>query len=690
MSTPVNPLDQYRSYSYQHFILCANNSEALRQLSSGQLSYSSLAALKHGQTIGNGIVMIANSTVDSVYSVDDIKLNMIYGDVASTGRSMAQLTEMDFQIREVGGATFLNFINNVLDVSMQASINNCTFLLCTFFTGHTFQGQTVQLPQSIIMPFVIVKMDSSFDYTGGIHTIKAVAANNGAAFMSISTMYLSRNLNLASNQATLGGMVKDFEKKINDQLKSQFSAVQKSTNGNGRLVQYQFNIPQEWESYKITTLAKDNFIEPLFQKQGSGKSSSPTPANPADGNAKATVNTGPKVTVLEVFNSIIKHCPQILKEFTDGAQPQNSNQPQASGGLRQIYNFQTTTTSDATSITIHIDAIVRYLPIISTPTNQNKNNPTTTTQSAAADSTSSQGVITSAINTWSGSSTSSSPAATVVNTTPNISANQQKASSIPTQDQLDSQAAQHGIVFDFIFTGANSDILSMEIKAENTNLLFQSNIASIPGAVQDAVQAAQQSPMQESNPNKNTTPLNAIRKNDGVTLPFISGEASQGYPSASPELAKASENFKNTLALLVSLSTMNSRVSIRGNPVFLEQTTGLGIPVHDNTQYAKNFQDAQAAAKQKALQLTGQFDQTKSTSFLSQDPRFIPMFCKVNLKTPIFDSTTNSVKYVNYWYQDWYQIVTIDHSFNNGDFTQQLQLLPYLSFESSSTPTTGM
>jgi hypothetical protein len=660
MSTPANILDQFRSFSYHHFIIVANNTEALRQLQTGQLSFSALSALTHGQTISttnsssgsSSIVMVINSEVDSKFYLESVSYQTMFMDVSQAGKQMTAATKMEMVIRETGGATFLNFLNDLSNTTLQASFDSCCFLLKTFFVGHRDDG-TVSAPIQVQpIPFIIAKMDSSFDHTGGVHTIEAVAMTMGAPLRNNSLLYVNRNLSLNSNTTLLKDMLADLESKLNKQLALQYTAVKQATGGNGRQVKYKFTIPNEWSAYTVKSLSKDNFIEQLFPKeqQAVQQTSNPQPnsnaqsgAGPESDQFKTSINTAVKVTVIQILSEIFKHCDQIQKNFVDNVNasknPSAANTSTASA-MPKLYQTVSSITSDDTTMTIHFDTVTYYLPSL-----------------PSADS-------------------SSSAKPVVQNTTKGLTQDQQNAVANTQAAVRKSDESKYGIIFDFIFTGKNSDIITFDIKANGTNVLIQSNRTTVNGALQSSVVNGSNDPTQVVNTNKDSQPVVSIRKNDPVYLPELTAEAQQGYTYKSPSGAKINENFKNLLAQLVAITTSKSHLVIRGNPAFLNQMI-MPLMAHDDTAYQAALDARATDAKTRAQTMVGTFDPTTSVSYMGVTPSSIPIFCKIRMMTPIVNPTNNTVTYEEFWYKGYYRINFIDNKFVNGEFTQELTLYPW-------------
>jgi len=648
MSNPVNVLDQFRTYSYHHFLIVANNTEALRQLQTGDLSFSGLSALQHGEKITakdgrTSIVMVINSEVDSKYFIDNVQYTTQYIAVSEAGKQMTAATKIAMTIRETGGAEFLNFMRKLCDEILQTSLSSCCLLLKTFFVGHRYDG-TVSAPIGIEpIPLLLANMDSSFDHTGGIHNLTLFGMSNGAPLQINSLLYVNRNLNLVTsdNSILLKDMIRDLETKLNQQLEDQYNVVQKDTGGNGRKVKYKITIPEDWDHYTVKCTTKDNFVEKLFPKEKQAVSTTSTPtANSSvpsqnDGDRfKSHINTAVKVTVVQVLAEIFKHCDQIHQNLVDNLKLKTGEQQTK---LAKLHQTVTSITSDDQLITVHFDVVNYFLPQL--PAKEKD--------------------------------------ALVTNKTKDVTPEQKKQleqEQVTADAQRHADEAKYGIVFDYIFSGKNTDIITFDIKANHTNVLLQSNRPGVTKATRDAVKNASTDMTKSKDPNKNTAAIVPMRKFDAVYLPELPAEAQQGYIYAAPESAKLRDDYVKTLALLVALTTEQSHLTIRGNPIFLNQIV-MPIMPHEDEAYKKELKERNDKAQERAQKMIGEYDAAKSTSYLAEVPSQVPLFAKINIYTPVVKNGVTT--YEQFWYQGYYRITHIENKFSNGDFIQELYMKPW-------------
>lgn len=639
MSTPINPLDHFQSYSYHHFLIAANNTEALRQIEDSTISFASLAGLKHGETVPSqkgSVVMVLNSVVDSKYFIDSINYSAVYVNVQDSTAMLTQTTELDMIVKETGGATFINFLREVSDVHLQTSYNSICWLLKTFFVGHRIDGTTEMFPTTPIT-LLLGNMDSQFDFSGGIHTIKFWGLTNGAPLKNENLHYVNRNLNLVTsdNSILLKDLVADLERKLNAQLIDHHNVVRKDANGNGRKVRYKFTLPKDWDSYKVKSTSKDNYVERLFEKEKQAttvetgatiqQARQNKPGIETD-QFKTNMNTAVKTTVTQILSEIFKHCDEIH----DAALKNSELGPDKLDAAR-LHQVVTSVTSDLEEIVVHFDIINYYLPRL----------PSDTEKAAIT-----------------------------------------KVKEEELKGNADKNFDKYGITFDYIFTGMNSDILQMDMKANHTNILLIRNSAGVQAATGNmtatdkSVQAASDDQNIVKTENKKAEFTTPIRKYDAVYLPSTTADGQHGLIYAAPDSAQLRTRYVNFLASMAATSTSNMHIVIRGNPMFMNQQIRPLFP-HNDKDYENKIDQLAAEAKLKAANPTGDYDPKEAVSATGKLSNYLPQFVRVNIMTPIFDTNGEITGYEKFWYQGRYRVTTIKNHFQQGSFTQEIFMLPY-------------
>jgi hypothetical protein len=643
MSYPANPLDKFQSYSYHHFLIAANNTESLRQIEDNKISFSSLAKLKHGEFVTavdgkSKVVMVMNSAVDSKFYIESFDYTALFVGVQDSTAKLTQATELNMVVKESTGATFINFLRRISDEYLETSYGSVCFLIKTFFVGHTTSGGATEMIETKPITLLLGNMDSQFDASGSTHALKFYGLTNGAPLKNDHLHYVNRNLNLITkeNSILLKDLIEDLESKLNKQLDEQWKLVKIATGGNGRKVQYRFTIPENWSNYTVKSMSKDNYVERLFEKEQQAVKQQSTPQKTTGEQNKpgvesdlfkTSMNSSVKTTVTQILSEIFKHCDQIHEAFIGNQQLPKDKQFEA-----KLHQVVTSITSDANTVTVHFDTVNYYLPKL--PNDQEK------------------AII-------------------------------QKITEENLDGAKDAEFDKYGITFEYIFTGKNSDILNIELKANHTNTILlasQTGVQKATGnmtATDKSVQTASKDQKIIKPEGKEASPTMTMRKYDAVYLPENPSDGQHGYIYAAPDSAKLRTKYINQLAFLTAISTQNMHITIRGNPNFVNQIVRPLLP-HNEIEYKKKLIEFDTAAHKKVSALTGPHDEAKSISSMGEAATYVPMFVKVNIKTPIFDETTGNItSYEPFWYRGRYRITSIKNSFINGQFTQDLFLLPY-------------
>lgn len=243
-----------------------------------------------------------------------------------------------------------------------------------------------------------------------------------------------------------------------------------------------------------------------------------------------------------------------------------------------------------------------------------------------------------------------------------------------------------GITFDYIFTGKNIDIKDLDIKMEFGLLFFQ-------------VLAAQgTSPTSAAHTLRHYNPEAYIK---GAGPPKISGDAKKPEPRCDnfgklepikrplflgtsienpmfkdTKYLASSAGFNTTLSRHAMIENMGIKMTIRGNPQLLEESTMMPSDVStlasDLSSVITTEEGSPVDAQLRPIM----------PSMHTQ-----PAYVKVNIWSP--KTWTESAEpsmseqatdypgdYAqNLWYDGWYYVIQIDNVFDEGEFLQTLELL---------------
>jgi len=251
-----------------------------------------------------------------------------------------------------------------------------------------------------------------------------------------------------------------------------------------------------------------------------------------------------------------------------------------------------------------------------------------------------------------------------------------------------------GITFDYIFTGKNIDIIDLNIKMEYGLMFFQ--VLSVEGtSPTNAVQV-----LDYYNPDLKIKASGADAglgaedmlikscENTGkkdVKKPLFLGTTIRHPLFRDTSAIGASAGFNATLNRHAAIENLGLKMTIRGNPQLLE----------DTTQMPKDLSTSVSSVPQ-VIEPEGLTEQLRNIM-----PRIhkIPAYVKVNIWSPKSWTGSSAKSEVekaasyegdyaeNLWYDGWYYMIQINHVFD-GDFRQELELVS-LPTEFADTETDG-
>lgn len=650
-----NPLDAFRTYSYQHILLVANNTDALRpfiSLNSGsnirentRISNDVLDNLRLGEEL-NGVFKVIDTRKDSEFSIRDITYTTHVGAMIP-GQTQVLTGTLNMTVVDPLGITFLNYLQNLMDEKLMCNFDGMCFLLKTLFIGHPDDGSDNVLISTSANSLLLMNIDADFTEMGGVYQVKFAPLACGAAQQMQRTAAIQNVQVFTSKDRTLGTMVKNLETSLNDQLKDYYDklvvtqitergVVTSTTNANrdnklGRRVYYMITIPDHWKAFEVEA-GSDKAIEVEWKnKVKSADAASKQKVDdynkntPPDKNGK---NTGPAyiagsvtMTVDDALSIIFKHCPKVA-EMASIAKRKDTDRE----GVR-VYKTISTMTSNADSVTLHWDVVEFVVPNISKKAAQN-----------------------SAYKHW----------FTADGTPKNL------------------------YTYDYIFSGKNTDILTFEMKLQNANIALLQSVNVGQKALQTIATPQKSGGAKEA---KTTKPeVFTQRTKDPVFIPMVNSSNLRGNSyivdgSALKEQAHA--EYVRTMADLYATSTVDLKMRIRGNPNLMNQVT-FSMPPHatpdvNAAQYLSFIKDYTTSVQTEANAVGGNMEAANSLS-----PAVFPIFTKVNIYSPDkFRANASDTQFGSkFWYDKYYMVRSIDHKFADGLFEQELVMGAYNIYDS--------
>lgn len=315
MASTANPLNEFNSYSYHHFLIMVNSTDVANTLYDTETLFKFL----NGTQPVPGAYAVINPLVSNRFVIQEAEwTNLLAPNPADFGS--AAWSGGTFKVIEPRGISFMNEIYNAAQ-SLSSTLDGTQWILKTVFIGDTGVGD-YNSPQryeyiNTIKPMTIVVTDIGirFDESGGEYEFQFVLSDAGAgAFGHVDGAAFSMNttINLALGSANTAGVtfehaIARLEQHVNESYEKQYAVMQKTTSAQPSVpefkkMQIKIEIPE--------ALKKPEYIIVNAKGQGMGR----------DGYA-ASVTVTPGTPLTDVIQELITSCPALLQ---DCAGPDNS------------------------------------------------------------------------------------------------------------------------------------------------------------------------------------------------------------------------------------------------------------------------------------------------------------------------------------------------------------------------------
>lgn len=746
---PPNPLDKYESHTYQFILCAANSTEGVRQLVVGDngetndvnfLNKISTATLGNEIVPNSGTYLILDTRRTSEFSIANLAYDIYLSNGNAPQDSLSLATSIMMQVIDPSGVGFFNYFKHLIDNKFECDITGITFLLHIMFIGHTDEGKT-DIVHSTYMPLIIGETFNLSDFStkGGVYDLSFMPINMGGVTHLSSFNQLYSAIPFKGKEGLLGNMIQAFENELNIRSVNWFNRFNpKSLNETsekgtskqkfGRLVQYMITIPPEWFYYEINSIPNNSMEiqwhniavekgigttptsttptsttpktpEQIKQEEAAvlkqqtedinaGKASEVIAASTAATNSGSSGHdilhsTAVNMTVEDGINSILRSTAAINE--LAGAQAKID-------GRVFIYKILTSITSDLETVLVHYDVVAYSLP----DTNKAKE----------------------------------------IEESQKIKNGNTPSTHSP--DGMKGITSSNSMVFDYIFSGKNTDILDMQIKVNNLyiGLMDVGRVGQL--AVQANAGSSQTKKADRPEIEDKETYGHVTRYQPLIPPPKTAEEFHNFGGMPNVEQAGAKERMSGKQEFAKALSDLNvtslvPEMKIRGNPNILSRYTIGKIQGH--IKLAGNIKDYLALASNDVTlaqntaweyKSTGQnvgkavtagaskivADHFKHRVYIDEiskafntdlrkleegiktnpndkDGSFLTAgtWALVNIYGPSDYSFSNVIgsnggkdntNYDNYktqlFYDSWYLVSKVSNSFDHGSFTQTLEL----------------
>lgn len=716
-----NPLDEYLSYSYHFVMSIGHTTTAFEGLigTNGDTTYlSRVSEAKHpGAEVklenGESIWVVVDTRRFSAYQITDVQMEHMFG-TGSPENPTVPVGATSLKIVDSTGMSFFNMLIDLFRNKVKSTRSSSFFLLSIIFTGHKSDGTTETIATCNI-PLLMLSMSFELTHRGSEYELIMFETEGGLAADNPMTSELDAltDVKYVKANPTVGDMITALENALNkksvdfyrnfintaismentENINSDgFSNVGVPGRGTqrGKLVQYMFTVPDEWKSFKCSLAAKEYHLEQIHlaeenetiteeeaEQLESAVEEQYEYISEEDGQTQLSFSESMKIT--DAIKAILESSVDFLKLASEEKRLEGKAET-----FRTVMNI----TSDQSSYVIHYDLYPHKLPKLEKPDKEAENSG----QNTAKIESESKGY-----------------------------------------QPTDNKTNIHNLItYNYIFTGKNSHVLDLKIKFNpESAIIFDTTVDIGQNRFASNAAAGQQSSkVRAAAEDGKKTDVNVylpnLRQNDAIFPPQKTKEQAQNATSQDTEsspkeqaidVMKAKQEYNITTAFMHFISSMNMNVLVRGNPNLLmkyaDRNTRGGVAPHTWSTNAQTLEGVVSAdSTETAIQnISGTFSSAKQQYFNQYvQPRIArsypkehasdtllsgpdvtvePVFCRLNLLAPNIDYTTGDFAAVDamgnkapmftneFFYNGPYLVLVMRTSFEGGEFTQDLSMIPY-------------
>lgn len=530
-----NPLNEYNSYSYHHFLVIADSSARADEIANSPEDFFQFIRTGVDKP---GLSILVNPMSSNKLIIQDISWTTIMNSDAS-----ASMTSTAAGCHVEGKMTILEplgvrFFNKIYDIYRNFGVSNdgmnAVWVIKTVFVGYRnapYDGEPEYISNLKPLPIFPLQFSAEFTEAGGRYEIEFVAANGGAGAARVNNstaITQGGSFNLGGDKGstetvTLAAALKNVETRMEELYNNNYEKIAKAqaSSPNKALAEH----PPEKVQYRITLdkkLRDSTFIVET------------TPEKSVGGNGKVpTVAVRPGTRLDDVIQQILMLSPQVMDLATKG---------DAAGKRWLPYVLATTETMDPAQnngvrIKNTYNIILREI----------------VTQFNPAAGPESIEIV----------QTAQGETNQVVEGT-DVNGSSAEATTVKEQ----AIAADNFLEYDYTFTGKNVDVLQYDMRMNFGTAFFQTLVSPSSWPTTGQIPATD-----NANAHAATPPLGAGTGSVAVN-PAV---ATSGAALNSPTPQKVS-SYQEIYKRFVSIETVHVTMKIRGNPLLMD---GLNISSAD-------------------------------------------------------------------------------------------------------------
>ncbi len=225
----------------------------------------------------------------------------------------------------------------------------------------------------------------------------------------------------------------------------------------------------------------------------------------------------------------------------------------------------------------------------------------------------------------------------------------------------DEYKSKLGIEFDYIFTGANVDIINLGIKMDMGLSFFQALVLqkSSINTGSNLNTYTQSSPSFITSGSANSI----LKKDDNIKTPLFLGSSIRD-PNIRNKNTPIAGNYNALLSRYAAYEGIGISMTITGNPQILADTTQTTSALISEERIKPDVIPSEEQSS----------DEEEQSRNIFPEIHRIPGFVKINMRMPE-NITTTDFNTESFWYQGWYYLYSIHNIFAGGEFKQELELI---------------
>lgn len=685
-----NPLDKFQSHSIHYVILAARSTEDLREFSDGSESElaRTLQAIDSCTQLGgqvkakngsNGVFLMLDTRRFSQFTIDNFELDTRIAGFAVPGSKSPNAVglEMNFAVQDSSGISFANFLQYLMDKKLQVSFDGMTLLVRIIFIGHTPEG-TTEVVQSIGIPAIFSQIQVDLNEARGVYQCKCIPligmVSNSVTNPKWTQIGTASSYFTGPGTNTLGAAVQAFERALNKESfrrYKEFNSIPEAdarANGYGRPVQYLITLPKDWHDYKFTGpsqggAAEINFKELLKSEEANRSKTASENKSTTEAQKSAQQNSAapakesflavnPNLTITEVLDVMFSHTLQVQ-------QLANFSGSRAEAKPIKFYKHLITVTSSDKNFTVHVDIVEFLVPNANLSEDSSK------------------------------TSTGQDPSYMQQVTDHKTGA----VKSLP----------KNYLEYDYIFSSKNLDVLSLDLKIENLNLLLMQGTKIGQGNLWRHNDKGQKQENGES-VGVDTGSLLGLKPKDPVRLRTLTSEERSNFSNIAGNLQNlqkgpdtpqsVSQQYTKNLSDFYNAGGQ-AKMTIRGNPDLMGKVVLSELEQHVDVVTLVSGSEVISMAKadvrkawrdslERNLGLQKGLKVNKGVVEVLPGPRFptSPVFVKVNVYGPNVDFLSlDQIEGGDFAKElltdNFYFLGSVKNKIEGSKFTQEFDLLQF-------------